>query len=163
MWNPFRKAPKSLRMPLFNGNNQQEVIDAVASMFTGMGVRPRVNPVEDYVIWFDWKNELFLFKIAAANCKRRRIGGFKGTTDWNLLKINHEKMEEERRIFGHELNPGSISCIPLIEQEDWNGHMNSMLEAAMKIFTGELSISDEEVERLRNASLCKFLAGFLNK
>ena len=55
MWNPFRKEPKPLRMPLFNGHNEQDVIDAVSSMFRGMGVRPRVNPVEDYVIWFDWK------------------------------------------------------------------------------------------------------------
>jgi hypothetical protein len=46
-------------MPLFNGHNQQEVIDSVSAMFGGMGVRPRVNPVEDYVIWFNWKNDLF--------------------------------------------------------------------------------------------------------
>ena len=163
MWNPFRKEPKPLRMPLFNGHNEQDVIDAVSSMFRGMGVRPRVNPVEDYVIWFDWKNELFLFQIAAANCKRRRVGGFNGTTDWNLHKIDHEKMDEERRIFGRELNPGAISCIPLIEQEDWNGHMNGKMEAAVKIFTGELTISDEEVEQLRSDSMCKFLAGFLDR
>ena len=163
MYNPFRKKPKPLRMPLFNGHNQQDVIDAVAVMFLGMGVRPRVNPVEDYVIWFDWKNKLFTFQIAAANCKRKRVGGFKGTTDWSLLKINHEKMDEERRIFGRELNPGAISCIQLAEQEDWNGYMNDRMATAMKVFTGGLTLSDEQVDGLKHEAMRKFMAGFLNK
>ena len=134
----LQKEVNTSRMPLFNGHNQQEVIDSVSAMFGGMGVRPRVNPVEDYVIWFSWKNDLFFFEIAAANCKRKRVGGFSGTTDWRLFKIEHARMAEERRIFGRELNPGSLSCTILMEQEGWDGHMNDRLITAIKIFAGEV-------------------------